>query len=490
MSGYLLFLPEACLLVGALVALFGEFLPGRDRSAALLGASLAGAAAILASMPGTNELIFGGLVQFDGQARFVRVGVAALTAVWLLWFSGRTIPGERGKEATAMALFAASGGLLLAASADLITLYMALELSTMPAYVLMGYRRDDVRGLEGALKYFLLSMLTSLVMLYGFSFLYGLSGSTSLVEIASMLGESGTLGLIACVLSLAGVFAKLSAAPFHFWAPDAYAGAPAASVAFVSTVPKLAGAAVLVRFGAMMAPGLPVLAGVVAVVAALSMIVGNFAALTQTDVRRMMAYSGVGHSGYQLVGLAAAVSYAGTGASSFGLAAVLFYSLAYAVPSMAIMFVVAEEGNTLDDLAGLSTRRPAATWGMIVLLLSLVGIPPLGGFIGKLYLFGAGLDAGYAWLTVVGVVASVASAGYYFRIVRAMFAPAQELASAEETTPVEGVGLAAQDVTAMPAGRFAGAAATIAFGISVIAAIGIGLGAGPLSRALGLVIGR
>jgi len=296
----------------------------------------------------------------------------------------------------------------------------------------MGYRRDDVRGLEGALKYFLLSMLTSLVMLYGFSFLYGLSGSTSLTEIGSMLGESGTLGLIACILSLTGVFAKLSAAPFHFWAPDAYAGAPAASVAFVSTVPKLAGAAVLVRFGAMMGPGLPMLAGVIAVVAALSMLLGNFAALTQTDLRRMMAYSGVGHSGYQLVGLAAAVSYAGSEGASFGLAAVLFYSLAYAVPSMAILFVVADEGDLLDDLTGLSTRRPAAAWGTVVLLLSLVGIPPLGGFIGKLYLFGAGLDAGYAWLTVIGVVASVVSAGYYFRIVRAMFAP-----SAEETDPTE-----------------------------------------------------
>ncbi|PKQ30134.1 MAG: hypothetical protein CVT60_01710 [Actinobacteria bacterium HGW-Actinobacteria-10] len=479
MSGYLQFLPEACLLAGALIALFGELLPGRDRGAAFLGAVLAAAAAILASIPGGTEFVFGGLVQFDAQARFVRVAVSALTAVWLLWLTGRAIPGERGKEAVSMALFAATGGLLLAASNDLITLYMALELSTMPAYVLMGYRRDDVRGLEGALKYFLLSMLTSLVMLYGFSFLYGLSGSTSLVDIAAALGESGTMGLIAGILSLTGVFAKLSAAPFHFWAPDAYAGAPAASVAFVSTVPKLAGAAVLVSFGAMMGPGLPIMAGVIAAVAALSMLLGNFAALTQTDMRRMMAYSGVGHSGYQLVGLAAAVSYAGGEASSFGLAAVLFYALAYAVPSMAILFVVADEGDSVDDLAGLSARRPAAAWGTVVLLLSLIGIPPLGGFIGKLYLFGAGLDAGYAWLTVIGVVGSVLSAGYYFRIVRAMFAP-----PAEETSPAGGI--AAAQIPVFGIARFA---PSVAFGISVLAAAGIGLAAGPLSRALGLIAG-
>ncbi|MHB9003747.1 MAG: NADH-quinone oxidoreductase subunit N [Coriobacteriia bacterium] len=483
MSGYLQLLPEGLLLVGALVALFGEFLPGRDRGAAFLGVLLATSAALLASIPGGSEFVFGGLLQFDAQARFIRVAVAALTAVWLLWLSGRAMPGERGKEAVSMALFTATGGLLLASSNDLITLYMALELSTMPAYVLMGYRRDDVRGLEGALKYFLLSMLTSLVMLYGFSFLYGLSGSTSLPDIAGMLGASGTLGLIACILSLAGVFAKMSAAPFHFWAPDAYAGAPAASVAFVSTVPKLAGAAVLFRFGLMMAPGLPILAGVIAVVAALSMLLGNFAALTQTDMRRMMAYSGVGHSGYQLIGFAAAVSYAGTEASSFGLAAVLFYALAYAVPSMAILFVVADEGNELHDLAGLSVRRPAAAWGVVVLLLSLVGIPPLGGFIGKLYLFGAGLDAGYAWLTAIGVVASVLSAGYYFRVVRAMFS-----APAEENETAAGEDGSAESPE-LPVGGVARHTTSVAFGISVLAAIGIGLGAGPLSRALGLVVG-
>lgn len=470
MTGYLQLLPETLLLAGAVLALFGEWLPGRDRGAALVGASLAAVAAVAAATATTGETLFGGLFDYDLTARFVRVAVAALTALWLLWLSGRSMPGERAREASALALFAAAGGLMLAASADLITIYMGLELSTMPAYVLMGYRRDDVSGLEGALKYFLLSMLTSLLMLYGFSFLYGLSGSTDLAEIAQVLGESGSLGLIACVLALVGVFAKLSAAPFHFWAPDAYAGAPVASVAFVSTVPKVAGAAVLVRLGAMMAPGVPGLALLIAVVAGASMLLGNVAALTQTDMRRLMAYSGVGHSGYQLVGLAAAVSYAGTGSSAFGLGAVLFYALAYAIPSMAILFVVAEEGDSLDDLTGLSSRRPAAAWALVVLLLSLVGIPPLAGFFGKLYLFGAGLDANLVWLVVVGVIASVISAGYYFRVVRAMFAPTPDGETAQ---------------TAPPTSR----ASAAALALAVIGVLAVGVAAGPVTRALGLVVG-
>ncbi len=476
MTGYLQLLPEGLLLAGALVALFGEFLPGRDRTAALLGAGLALAAAVVAAYGAVGDTLFGGLLYFDTHARFVRVGVAALTAVWLLWFADRGIPEERGREAVALALASATGGVLLAACADLVTLFMALELSTMPAYVLMGYRRDDVRGLEGALKYFLLSMLTSLVMLYGLSFLYGISGSTAFGEIARALPGAGTLALVAAVLTFVGVFAKLSAAPFHFWAPDAYAGAPAASVAFVSTVPKLAGAAVMVRLAAVVAPGVPQLATVVAVVAAASIVLGNLAALTQRDLKRMMAYSGVGHAGYQLVALAAAIALVAEGSEAVALAAVLLYALAYAVPSMAIMFVVAEEGDALEDLAGLSERRPAAAWGVFVLLLSLVGIPPLAGFVGKLYLFGAGLSASLQWLVVVAVLGSVVSVGYYFRIVRAMFF------GSGADLPAD----AAEELAPKPDAPVASPASAAALAVSVVLTFLLGLAAGPVLRFLGV----
>ena len=483
MTGYLQLLPEALLLLGALLALFGEWLPGRDRGAALIGATLAAAAALAAGFGAVGDTLFGGLLYFDGPARFVRVGVAALTAVWLLWFTDRGISGERGREAVALALLSATGGVLLAACADLITLFMALELSTMPAYVLMGYRRDDARGLEGALKYFLLSMLTSLVMLYGLSFLYGISGSTAFGEIARALPDAGTLGLVAAVLTFVGVFAKLSAAPFHFWAPDAYAGASAASVAFVSTVPKLAGAAVMVRLAQIVGPGVPQIGLVVAIVAAASIALGNLAALSQRDLKRMMAYSGVAHAGYQMVGLAAGIAFAGTDAAEYGFLATLFYALAYAIPSMAIMFVVAEEGDAIEHLTALSERRAPAAWGVLLLLLSLVGIPPLAGFFGKLYLFGAGIEASLTWLVVVAVLGSVVSVGYYFRIVRAMFlAPASQGAHA----PANPTAADAEDLAPKPDAPVRSFFASGALALTVIATAGLGLAAAPVLRFLGL----
>ncbi|MDZ4179433.1 MAG: NADH-quinone oxidoreductase subunit N [Coriobacteriia bacterium] len=466
MSGYLLLLPEALLLTGAIAALFGEMLPGRDRGTALIAAGLAVLAAAFAWPRGGAEVLFGGLLTADAASDVVRVAVLLLTALWLLWIAGRGIEGERSREAVALALFSSVGGLLLTRSTDLITMFMALELSTMPAYVLMGYRRGDVRGLEGALKYFLLSMLTSLVMLYGLSFLYGISGTTLFSGIAEALPGSGSLGLVAVVLTLAGLFAKLSAAPFHFWAPDAYAGAPAASVAFVSTVPKIAGTLVLVRLVGVF-DGLDTLPLVLAIVAAASMVLGNLAALGQSDMRRLMAYSGVAHTGYLLVGLAAAAALG----SEYGYLATVFYAIAYSVPSLAIMLVVAEEGDALTDLVDLSSRRPRVAWSMLIWLLSLIGIPPLAGFFGKLYLFGAGIDAGFQWLVIVGVVVSVVSAGYYFRVVRAMF----QGVSAEE--PADTAAAVAPAYTADAALAFA-----------LVATIALGIAAAPVMEALGLTL--
>lgn len=463
MTGYWQLLPEALVLAGALVALFGEFVPGRDRGTALLGAVLAFSAAALVAFDASGGSLFGGMLTFDGPARFVRMGVAGLTGLWLLWLSGRGIAEERFRDAAALALFSAAGGMLLASSADLITMYMALELSTMPAYVLVGYRRGDVTGLEGALKYFLLSLLTSLIMLYGLSFLYGISGTTSFAGLT--LEGAGPLGLVAGLLTLVGLLAKLSAAPFHFWAPDAYAGAPAATVAFVSTVPKVAGAVALVRLMAIMLPDQPMLGWIVLLVSAASMLLGNLAALPQSDMRRLMAYSGVAHTGYLLLALSTGTPY--------GFGAVLFYAVAYAVPSLAVLLVVAEEGPALSDLEGLASRRPAASWAVVVWLLSLVGIPPLAGFFGKLYLFGSAIDRAGSdpWrlaAVVLAIVMSVVSAGYYFRVVRAMFFAGEP---GESMTPAS---VPPRSVTA-----------SAAVGLAVFATFVIGVGASPLLRMLG-----
>lgn len=461
MVGYWQLLPEALVLIGALLALFGEFMPGGDRGAVRIGAGLAFAAAMILVLDGGSGTLFGGMLTFDGPARFLRAGVAGLTGLWLLWLSGREIsPDEpRRRDAAALALFSAIGGMLLAASTDLITMYMALELSTMPAYVLVGYRRRDISGLEGALKYFLLSLLTSLIMLYGLSFLYGATGATLFADIS--LTNTGALGLVAALLTMVGLLAKLSAAPFHFWAPDAYAGAPASTVAFVSTVPKIAGAATLVRLMQVMLPDQPQLRWILLVAAVVSMLLGNLSALPQSDIRRLMAYSGVAHTGYLLLALSSGTPY--------GYGAVLYYAVAYAVPSLAIMLVVAEEGPAVTDMAQLASRRPAVAWAVVIWLMSLIGIPPLAGFFGKLYLFRAPLEAATtSWpiaAVVVAILVSVVSAGYYFRIIREMFlAPEPESPSA---VPVS-------------------VASSAAIGIAVVATVGMGIAIAPLLELVGL----
>ncbi len=455
MTGLDLLIPEYLLLAGAIAALFVERLSPRASAGAFLGAAVALAATVAAVIIGSGGEVSGGMLTLDAVAVTVRVAILALTAIYLLWMAGRGMGPERSQEAVSLALFAALGGMLVAASRDLIVLFISLELATMPAYVLMGYRRADERNLEGALKYFLLSMTTSLIMLYGLSFLFGIAGSTSFAVIAAA-PAAGLLGTFAAVFVFIGLFAKMSAAPFHYWAPDAYAGAPAASVAFVSTVPKLAGAAVMVSLATMLVPHASTVPTVIAIVAVVSMLLGNLAAFPQTDVRRLMAYSGVAHTGYMLLALSSATP-AGYGAA-------VFYTIAYAIPSMAIMLIAAEEGTEIDDFAGLVARRPALAWGSVVLLLSLVGVPPMVGMLGKLVAFTAAVDAGRLALVVVAVVMSVVSAGYYFRILRPVFFG---------TRP---------DVPVLARSR----SAAIAIALLVFATLALGIGASPLLGYLGI----
>lgn len=456
MTGYWLIAPEVILLVAGCVALFSGQLPGGGRTGAyvgMLGGLLAGVAAALA-LPGT---LFGGSLAFGGIAILARVATGLMTAVFCLWLAGRGMPGERRGDAVAQAMFSAGGAMLLASAADMVVFFLAAELSTMPAYVLMGYRRKDPAALEGALKYFLLSMLTGLVTLYGLSLLYGSAGTTLYAGLDAV--ELGTMGLIGAVMAFTGMFAKVSAAPFHFWAPDAYAGAPAASVAFVSTVPKVAGVAAMVRLATVLVPGVPALPVALMFAAAVSMVLGNLAAYPQTDIRRLMAYSGIAHSGYLMLGIAAG--------SDQALLATVLYSVAYGVPSMAVMFVAAEEGDSLDDLSGLVRRRPLLAWSLAVWLLSLVGIPPMWGFFGKLFLFGSALGAGMLYLVVLAVVMSVASAGYYFRILYPAFMKPE------------------------PEGREAVARslpASAAVLVCLAATLAIGLASGPLLSVLGAAL--
>ncbi len=460
MRSYLLIAPELVMLASALLAMFADVLPVRGRRvAAWIGAAGAAAALVIALAVGPGSVtLFGSMLRFDSLAVFARAATAGLTSVYLLWLAGNGASVGRTREATTLALLAAMGAMLMSGARDLVLLFLTMEAATMPAYVLIGFDRGDERGLEGALKYFLLSMVTSLVMLYGMAFLFGMSGTTSLDGLR--VTAFGSLGLIAAVLTIVGLLAKLAAAPFHYWSPDAYAGAPAFSVAFVSSVPKIAGVVALVRVVGVLGPQVRGLTDVMLTVAVASMVIGNFAAFGQKDVRRLMAYSGVAHVGYLLLALAG-----GTEAGSIG---AVLYAVAYAVPSMAIMFVVAEEGPTLDDMDGLLSRRPLAAWAMLVFLLSLVGVPPLAGFFGKLYMFSAALDAGLVWPVVLAFAFSAVSAGYYFGIVRSAFLGQRPRAVRVRSTRNR--------------------AADVAIAICLLATVLLGLLAGPMLSVLGYAL--
>jgi len=454
MAAWTLIAPEGLLLAGALVALFADVLfPARERAAAWAGAGFAALAAVVSVAAG-GGVLFGGQFAVDGAAQVARTASLVLTAAFLVWLAGAGLRRGRVREFAALVLFAALGSLLVAASGDWIVLLLALELATMPAYVLMGFDRGDDRSLEGALKYFLLSMVASLLFLYGMSFVIGMSGSTLLS--ATRL-QPGAIGAVAAAFVFAGLLAKLSAAPFQWWSPDAYAGAPSAAVAFVSSVPKIAGLFAFARVAAVLAPQTLAVGPLLVAAAVASMLVGNLAAYPQADVRRLMAYSGVAHAGYLLVGLAA-----GTVA---GAQAAVFYAIAYAVPSMGVMLVVAQNGETLHALRGLASRRPWAAWATTLMLVSLVGVPPLAGFMGKLYLFTAAMDSGLVWLSVFAVAMSAVSAGFYLRIVRAMF-------------------FVANDDT-MPAGEMS-VASSVIVAACALAVVAIGVASSPVLAALAI----
>jgi NADH-quinone oxidoreductase subunit N len=459
MGSWSLLVPEVVLLVGALLALFGERLPGGDSRVPYWGAGVSALAALAAiNVAQVEDTLFDGMLAYDGGTAYARIAIALLTAVYLLWLGGRGMGGRPVSVATSLVLFSTLGGTFLVAANDLIVLYMSLELSTMPAYVLMGYERKNELSMEGALKYFLLSLLTSLILVYGLSFVYGYAGTTAYSAID--LSDSGPMAVYIGMFVLVGFMAKLSAAPFHYWTPDAYAGASPASVAYVSTVPKVSGLVALVVLMSAVMPQVPALAAGVALAAAASMVLGNLAAFPQTDMRRLMAYSGIAHTGYLLMGVAAGTVSGGTSA--------VFYAVAYAVPSLGVMLVFADYGVDLDKLGGLAGRRPWAAAAIVAFFLSLIGIPPTVGFFGKLYLFGATLAADYLWLVILALVVSVASLGYYFRVVQTAF-----------------FGEGRPDAPNPGSSRTAGLAVALCLAVTLIA----GIAARPLMSLLGLTLG-
>ncbi len=381
--------------------------------------------AIPASSGQAARSAFGGMFAADGFALFFKVLILAAVVVTILFslrFVGES-PYPSG-EYYGLLLFATVGMMFMVSGTHLISIYVALELMALSQYVLAGYFKRETKSIEAAAKYFILGAFSSGILLYGLSLVYGATGSLFLAGVAKSIiaGPKSPLLVLGIILVACGLFFKIASAPFHVWAPDVYEGAPTPISAFFAVGPKLAAYAIFARiFFSGFGPNSSDWTPIIAASAALTMVVGNVGALMQQNVKRMLGYSSVGHAGYALLGLLA------YGSKDFGLSSILIYLTAYALMNLgAFGLVILLEtkgyaGESVDDFNGLARKNPLAAGVMVLFLLSLAGIPPTAGFVGKYLLFSAAMQAGWAWLSLLAVLMSAVSLFYYFRIVRAMY---------------------------------------------------------------------
>jgi NADH-quinone oxidoreductase subunit N len=426
----LLLLPEVILAAGACVMLLAPFFAGSGRRgtakwALLVLLGITAASVVLISSPPSGEYTqeFVDLFVVDGFAiffKFLFIVIVALVALLSEDFLARS--SYSPWEYYALIAFALCGMFFMASGVHLISIYVGLELLSLSSYILAGYFKGEGRSTEAAMKYFILGSASSAILLYGISLIYGVCGSLQLDAMArAMAGMSGNDALMIGVMFLgAGLCFKVAAVPFHVWTPDVYVGAPTPITAFLSTASKAAAFAIFARIFYTALPGIEAdWSAVIAMIAALSMVVGNLAAVTQDNIKRMLAYSSIGHAGYVMLGILAM--------SEIGLQGVLIYMLVYAFATLgiwaAILMMRQHEyaGEQIEDFAGLHRRAPAVAFAMVVFLLSLGGIPPTAGFIGKYFLFASAISAGYAWLAVIAVLMSAVSMFYYLRVVVAMY---------------------------------------------------------------------
>ncbi|MEX2167222.1 MAG: NADH-quinone oxidoreductase subunit NuoN [Methyloceanibacter sp.] len=424
-------LPELTLAVGAMALLMLGVFMKRERGELILWLSvllLALAGVFVAGGEGTTTLFNGSFI-VDPYARMMKLLVLAGAAIALVmsveyW---RDAGGVKF-EFPILILFASTGMLMMISANDLIALYVGLELQSLALYVVAAFRRDSARSAEAGLKYFVLGALASGMLLYGASLIYGFTGTTEFAKIAATVQPSGVnLGLIfGLVFLMAGFAFKISAVPFHMWTPDVYEGAPTPVTAFFAAAPKLAAMALTVRVLIAAFPAVTVeWQQIVVFLSIASMGLGAFAAIGQTNIKRLMAYSSIGHMGYALVGLAA-----GTPEGVQGVIVYLAIYLVMTLGTFACILAMRRGGcevEDIDQLSGLSRTSPFMAFMLALLLFSLAGIPPLAGFFAKFYVFLAAIHAGLYALAVIGVLLSVVGAYYYLRIVKLMYfdAPAE-----------------------------------------------------------------
>jgi NADH-quinone oxidoreductase subunit N len=438
---YARFLPELILTLAGVLIMFLEALrPEGRRTNAGLVAILALVLALPAALMSSSGPAFQGMLVIDGMATFFRtlVIVVGLLVVFSSTDYLRRENQESG-EYYALILFSIVGQCVMVTANELVMIFIGLEISSIASYILAGYLRDDARNNEAALKYFLLGSFATAFLLYGVAWMYGATGSTNLTEIRRALisGAAPPEALIgvAAALIFVGLAFKISAAPFQGWAPDVYQGAPAPVSAFLTVGPKAAAFAVLLRiFLGSLEPIAARWTPAIWVCALATMVVGNFAAIMQSNIKRLLAYSSIAHAGYVLVAVAAN--------SGTGSAAAMFYLAAYAftnVGAFAVVTYFSRKGERyvgIDDFAGLAQRQPGMAAMLTIFLLSLIGVPLTGGFFGKFYIFKAALDSKLIWLTVLGLLNSAVAAYYYLRILVVMYF--REPGESVETLPPAG----------------------------------------------------
>jgi NADH-quinone oxidoreductase subunit N len=443
-------LPEIVLAVAGLFILAVGVIPKRDTffpaSMAVVGALLLTGVLVLGQEEGTA---FGGQYVADGFSSFMKLLVVLGGALGLLLALDWNEKQGLGRfEFSVLVLYATLGGMVMVSANDLMATYLGLELLSLPLYVIAAFHRDDARSAEAGLKCFVLGALASGLLLYGASLIYGFAGSTNFDRLADALsaGEQASPGLVVgIVFVIAALAFKVSAVPFHMWTPDVYEGAPTPVTAFFAMAPKVAAVALLARvllgpFGEVAAQWQQVML----LVSMGSMLLGAFAAIGQRNIKRLMAYSSIGHVGYALMGVAVV--------SDEGLRGLLIYMAIYIVMNVgtfAVIVAMRRNGKAveeIDDLAGLGRTDPATALWMAVFMFSMAGIPPLAGFFGKLYVFLAAVQGGFWVLATIGVLTSVVSAYYYLRIVKAMYfdqgaAGALDRAPASLSVVMAGAGL-------------------------------------------------
>ena len=421
-------LPEVCLALMAMVLLmFGVFRGDKSTSScswlAVLALLLTGV--VMALLPEEANLAFGGQFVVDQFARFMKWLVligSALAVIMSINYNARE--GIERFEFPVLILFASLGMLLMVSANDLISLYVGLELQSLSLYVIAAFRRDSARSSEAGLKYFVLGALSSGMLLYGASMIYGFSGTTRFDALSNLFtGPSPDPGVgvvVGLVFLLAGLAFKVSAVPFHMWTPDVYEGAPTPVTAFFAVAPKIAAIALLVRtmigpFGELFDQWQQI----IIFISIASMVIGALAAIWQKNLKRLLAYSSIGHVGYALVGLAA-----GSEEGIRGIGVYMAIYLAMNIGTFCCVLSMRRQGvlvEGIEDLAGLARNHPMMAAAMAIFMFSMAGIPPLAGFFGKLYVFMAAVNEGLYILAVVGVLTSVVGAFYYLRIIKVMY---------------------------------------------------------------------